>query len=84
VVGPEESLQAQTLAGLGQAEPVLPGDALLPFDHQACPHARSLSGVGDPYAPAAPRHLSEAERAVRALGLGLVLGVVLAVLGHRR
>jgi hypothetical protein len=40
--------------------------------------------VGDPYVPAAPRYLSEAERAVRAIGLGLVLGVLLAALGHRR
>jgi hypothetical protein len=39
--------------------------------------------VDDLDGAAAIRHLSESERAVRAVLLGLVLGLVLAVLGRR-
>jgi len=31
-----------------------------------------------------PRHQSEADRAIRAIGLGLLLGFALALLGRRR
>ena len=41
VVGAEQPLEPAPLARVGEREPLVPGDALLPLDHQAKPH-RSL------------------------------------------
>jgi hypothetical protein len=38
VVGAEEALEADPLAGLGEGDPLRPGDVLLALDHQAQPH----------------------------------------------
>ena len=42
VVGAEQPVEVRLLGRAGQRDPLLPGDALLPFDHQADAH---YSGV---------------------------------------
>ena len=43
VVGAEEALQPVLLGQAGETHPVVPRDALLPFDHQAEPHQTATS-----------------------------------------
>ncbi len=42
VVGAEQPLEARRLAGLGEREPVLPGDPFLALDHEADAHDRGV------------------------------------------
>src|SRR4029077_7172287 len=46
VVGAEETLETVLLAGAGERNPVVPGDALLALDHQADAHSWSLRPRG--------------------------------------
>ena len=43
VVGAEEPLEPVLLGEAGEAHPVVPGDALLPLDHEADPHQAATS-----------------------------------------
>ena len=62
VVGAEEALEPVLFGEAGQAHPVVPGDALLPLDHQTDahrslrPHRRELAYCGD---ESIPRHEHE-------------------------
>ena len=82
----EQAFEPQPFASVGQAEPVAPRDPLLTLHHQAGAHpGRSLAVMAAPDDVAHdPGHLSEGERAVRALTLGAALGLVLAFLARRR
>ena len=44
VIGAEEALEPMLLREAGQAHPVVPGDALLPLDHQTDAHQPDSSG----------------------------------------
>jgi len=79
VVGAEQTLEAEVFTGLGQPQPVGPRHALLALDHHAEPHPGSVSAVPDE----TTSYLSEGQRALRAVLLGLALGLVLVVLRKR-
>jgi hypothetical protein len=78
MVRAEEAFEAKTFARIGQLAPIAPGHTLLALDHEARPHAGSLSGVSELRVP------SERERGARAVMLGVLLGVVLAALAGRQ
>ena len=50
VVGAEEALEADALGRAAERPPLLPGDSLLPFDHQGDAHGRSVAHTGANFA----------------------------------
>src|SRR4029450_7208864 len=72
MVGPVEAVEALVLDETRDPHPVVPGDALLPLDHETDPHARPSPATAPARSPAPPTSDAARGRMLRPRRLGLL------------